>query len=195
MTVKKTADTVVGTRFVSNKGKVADIPMGVSIITTDVLVNGSVLLDGTPVTAPTSGKRNICKFAKCLVGTTTTSIKVATVGNQFKVGDQVMSKVGGKAYAITVIASASGVDTMTVGTAIDAPLSNGGFIYEAAAEAADTTSALKYSPVAITGTNIAVDVTSNLTVDAWAIAAVKRGEIGPVLLAALVANYAYISEI
>lgn len=312
MTVKKAADTSTSTRFVSNKGKIADLPMGVSISVTR-LVAGQVLLDGTPIASPSSGVFEACKFAKCLTGTTTTSVKVATVGNQFKVGDIVCSKLNGKAYAITVIASSNGVDTMTIGTAIDAPLSNGGFIYEAAAEAAGpvdatfniaydndtcsgltadatsdaltvapgklgevativgtigaagagnakvtvtsallaaaeeisvavanndtnlivatkiraalmanaaiaakfivggfndkvtlttideytaTGSTLKYpAPYAITGTNVLVDAASNLTVDAWVIAAVKAGTIGPLLLDALRLNYRYISEL
>lgn len=312
MTVKKAADTSTSTRFLSNKGKIVGLPMGASISTTR-LVNGQVLLDGTPIASPSSGIFEACKFAKCLAGTTATSVKVATVGNQFKVGDIVTSKLNGKAYAITVISSSNGVDTMTIGTAIDAPLSNGGFIYEAAAQAngpvdstfniaydndtcsgltADATSdaltvesgklgevativgtigaagvgnasvtvtsalladaevvsvavanndtnlivaekmraalmanaviaakfnvvgyndkvglvtsedytatgsTLKYpAPYAITGTNVLVDAASNLTVDAWVIAAVKAGTIGPLLLDALKANYRFISEL
>lgn len=195
MTVKKAADTSTSTRFVSNKGKIADLPMGASISVTR-LVAGQVLLDGTPIASPSSGVFEACKFAKCLTGTTTTNINVATVGNQFKVGDLVTCKLLGKAYAITAITSSGGVDSMTVGTAIDAPLSNGGFIYEAAAEAASNTSALKYTaPYAITGTNVLVDAASNLTVDAWVIAAVKAGTIGPLLLDALRLNYRYISEL
>jgi hypothetical protein len=195
MTVKKSSDSLTPTVWLSGKGKIADVPMGASVSVT-ALVDGSVLLDGSVLNAASSGVRTVAKYAKCLTGTTTTSVKVATLGNQFKVGDLVTCKLLGKAYAITVIASASGVDTMTIGTAIDAPLSNGSFIYEAAAEAASNTSALKdTAPEAITGTNVLVDSASNLTVDAWVIATVKAGMIGPLLLDALVANQKLIVEI
>lgn len=195
MTVKKSSDSLTPTVWINGKGKIADIPMGVSVSVT-ALVAGSVLLDGSVLNAASSGVRTVAKYAKCLTGTTTTSVKVATLGNQFKVGDIVTCKLLGKAYAITAISSSAGVDTMTIGTAIDAPLSNGGFIYEAAAEAASNTSALKdTAPEAITGTNMLVDSASNLTVDAWVIATVKAGMIGPLLLDALVANQKLIVEV
>lgn len=195
MTVKKASDSLVPSVWINGKGKIADIPMGVSVSVTN-LVAGATLLDGSVLGAASSGVRTVCKYAKCLTGTTTTSIKVATLGNQFKVGDIITCKLLGKAYAITAISSSGGVDTMTVGTAIDAPLSNGGFIYEAAAEAATNTSALKdTAPEAITGTNMQVDSASNLTVDAWVIATVKAGMIGPLLVDALVANQKVIVEV
>lgn len=194
MTVKKSADAQISSVFYSNKGKVADIPMGVSVSTAE-LVNGAILLDGTPVGAATSGIRKAVKMSLALAGSTSTNIKVATATNQFKVGDFLMSKVGGIAYAITVITSSAGVDTMTVGTAIDAPLSNGNYVYQAAAQAAATTSAFLVSPVAIVGTNTLVDNTTNLTVDAWVIAAVKKSSIGADVLSALKVNNAFIAEI
>ena len=308
MTVKKSVDTLSTTVFISNKGKVADAPMGVSVSGAE-LVNGSVLLDGSVVAEPVDGIAKVQKAVKCLAGTTTTSIVCYTAGNQFKVGDIVGSKVGGKAYAITEIVSdaATKKDTMTIGTAIDAPLSNGGFIYQMAAQSTgldaslniayandtcsgltdDATSeaevigtsqatkativgtigaagagnvavtissdlfedvvlsvavanddtnlivaekikqamyanetittyfdisgyqneivlvlksvvngaALKYTPYGITGTNIAVDTTTNLNVDVLVIAAVKAGTIGQELLDALLSNNKIISEV
>lgn len=129
MTVKKSKDTLSVTGFISNKGKVADAPMGVSVSTAE-LVNGSVLLDCSVLAEPSSGICKVQKFAKAETGSTTTSIKVKTAGNQFKVGDIIGSKTGGKAYAITEITSDSGtgLDTMTVGTAIDDP--TGGYVYQ-----------------------------------------------------------------
>lgn len=196
MTVKKSADTVSTTVFISNKGKVADSPMGMSVSGAE-LVNGSVLLDGSVVAVPAAGIAKLQKSVKCLTGTTTTSIVCLTAGNQFKVGDIVGSKVLGKAYDIESITTdaATGKDTMVISTAIDAPLSNGDFIYLMTAEAATDTSALKYTPYGITGTNTLVDNTTNLNVDVWVIAAVKEGTIGQVLLDALLSNNKLIAEV
>jgi len=306
MTVKKSADTLSKTVFMSNKGKVADAPMGVSVSGAE-LVDGSVLLDGSVIGEPSSGICKVLKSMKCETGTTTTSLKVLTAGNQFKVGDFVGSVVGGKAYAITDITASTIYDVMTVGTAIDDPLANGDFIYQMLAEStgldatlniayaddtcagltddatsyaitvggkqgtnativglieaagagnaavtvssdlfddevlsvavanddtavivaakiraaliANTTintyfdvigndvqvilvlksvvngAALIYTPYAITGTNVSVDITTNLNVDALVIAAVKSGTIGQELLDALLSNNKLIAEV
>lgn len=195
MTVKRASDSYNPTGFYSNNGKIADIPNGVTVVVAD-LVNGSVLPDCTAIGADSSGKRSVCKSAKVLAGSTATAIKVDATTNQFKVGDKIFyGALNTEHYAITEVATASGVTTLTVGTAIDTP-SEGGFIYENA-DVADgaTGSALKVSPVAITGTNMLVDTSDNMHVDAWVQAAVKKDTIGSVILAALVANYAFISQI
>lgn len=139
MTVKKSADTISTTVFLSNKGKVADSPMGVSVSGAE-LVNGSVLLDGSVVAVPAAGIAKVQKSVKTLAGSTTTSIICYTEGNQFKEGDIVGSKVGGIAQAITVIVSDSATkkDTMTIGVAIDDPLANGDFIYHMSAVTGST---------------------------------------------------------
>lgn len=170
--------------------------MGVSVSVVE-LVNGSTLLDGSVLAVPVDGICKVQKSVKALAGSTTTSIICKTDGNQFKVGDIVGSKVAGIAQTITAIVSdaGTGLDTMTIDVAIDAPLSNGGFIYEMAAVAAADTSALKYTPYAITGTNVYVDTTTNLNVDAWVIAAVKTGSIGQELLDALMSNNKFIAEV
>ena len=129
MTVKKSSDVIAPTRFISNNGKVADNPMGISIKTSE-LVNGSILLDGNVVGEPSSGICSVIKAMKAETGSTTTSIIVKTQGNQFKVGDFTGAKTAGIAYAITVITTdaGTGFDTMTVGTAIDDPLAGDGFV-------------------------------------------------------------------
>jgi hypothetical protein len=161
MTVKKSADTLSTTVFVSNKGKVADSPMGMSVSAAE-LVNGSVLLDGSVLAEPVDGIAKVQKAVKCLTGTTTTSIVCLTAGNQFKVGDIVGSKVGGKAYAITEIVSdaATKKDTMTIGTAIDAPLSNGNFIFQMAAESTGVDASLNIAYANDTCTGLTDDATS-----------------------------------
>lgn len=136
--ITKTSDVLVKKNIIN---RITDIPGGVSILLS-TLVAGSYVLEGTPLSAPSSGKRTVCKQAVILTGSSTTAIKVAELTHNFKVGDFIGTKTAGKAYAITSITNASGVDTLNVGTAIDTP-STGGFIYEMAAEAASNTSALK----------------------------------------------------
>ena len=107
------------------------------------------------------------------VGASDTQIKVAKFHN-FAVGNFIMSDVGGKAYAITAIDTTSSktYDTITIGTAIGA-VAKDGFIIEAAAQSADTSSALKYVPQTIVGTGKVVEKGGNIDTDAWLIAVTK----------------------
>ena len=134
--------------------RISYVPAGFSLSVAE-LVAGNILGEGTPLTAPSSGLRKVCKQAIILAGSTTTAVKVDATKNHFKVGDFIGVKTAGKAYAITAIATASGVSTLTVGTAIDA-VTEGAFIYQMAAEAASNTSALLNSPKVILGTGAVV---------------------------------------
>jgi len=107
--------------------RISDVPGGVSLVMS-TLVAGSVVAQATPLSAPASGKRTVSKQAIILAGSSTTAIKVEELTHQFKVGDFIGVKTAGKAYAITSIANASRVDTLTVGTAIDA-VTTWAFIY------------------------------------------------------------------
>lgn len=160
MTVKKSKDTLSTTGFISNNGKIADAPMGASVSTAE-LVNGSVLLDCSVLAEPVSGICKVQKYAKVEAGSTTTSIKVKTAGNQFKVGDFIGSKVGGKAYAISTITSdaGTGLDTMVVGTAIDDP--TGGHVYQMLAESTGLDATLNIAYDNDTCTGLTGDATSD----------------------------------
>lgn len=197
MTINRSVDNKYPTVWLSSENRVTDIPHGVSVKASE-LNNGTVLLDGSAIGRESSGICSVQKYAKALTGSTATDIKVNTLGNQFAVGDKIFSLLNGKHYAITAIVTdtATMIDTITVGTAIDAPLTNGGFIYENA-DVADgaTGAALAVSPVALTGTPVNVDTTSNIHVDAWVIGAVKYGTVGTVILDALKTNYSQIAEI
>ena len=94
-----------------------DIPGGASV-QLSTLINGNIIEQGTPLSAPSSGVRSVCKQAVILTGSTTTAIKVTNGKHNFNVGCFIGTKTGGKAYAITDIETASGVDTLTVGTAM-----------------------------------------------------------------------------
>lgn len=126
--------------------RVSDVPNGASLVLSTLIV-GNQVPEASPVSVPASGVRTYCKAGKIETGSTTTAIKILTGDHHFKVGDFLCAKEGGLAYAITGIVSASGIDTITVGTAIDADVD--GWVYEAGAESATTTSAFANSPDAI----------------------------------------------
>lgn len=161
-----------------------DIPSGASI-KLSTLINGNVIDQATPLSAPTTGVRSVCKSAVCLADSSTTVKNVTTGTHNFIVGNFVCTKEGGKAYAITDITTTSGVDAITVGTAIEAN-AEGSYIYEAAAEAAATTSAFKNVPVCIAGKAFTVNTAKVLeAIPAYVAASVKSGVIAPLYLAYL----------
>jgi hypothetical protein len=137
--------------------RISDIPGGISLVLSTLVV-GNAVLEGTPLSAPTSGKRSVCKQAQVLTGSSTTVFRVKAGCHNFKAGDYVMGIAGGLAYAVSAVATNVGAvhaddiaagyaatgdlyDTITIGTAIEA-VAVGGFIYQAAAQSATTTSAL-----------------------------------------------------
>ena len=150
------------------------------------LIEGTIVIEGTPLTAPTSGKRTVCKQAKILSGSTTTAIKVESASNHFKVGDVIGAKTAGKAYAITGVTVANGIATIVPSTAIDT-VTEGDFIYEMATVGA-TGSALKNTPDALLESAFVAPVASTtawIMADACLRADVKEGYIGAENLALL----------
>lgn len=164
--------------------RVADIPGGVSLVMS-TLTAGVVIPEGTPITAPATGIRTICKAAKLVASSNTTTFPVATATNPFKVGNFLCTKTGGKAYAISDISTTDGVDTITVGTAIDAQ--SDGWVYEAAAEAASNTSAFKNTPDSILGAPLEVPTNTQVIVmsSALVIALVLEDTVAPAYLTLL----------
>lgn len=166
MTVKRRKDTRTPRVFMH---KVADIRGGVSVKTSEL--GGDYLPEGAVLTAPDNGICHVVKTAQVVeaVEDSGTAIKVSK-NNNFKVGDFVMTKVGGLAYAITAIdrSSSKDYDTITVGTTLGA-IDKGAFIAEASAESESTTSALKYTPFSVVGTGRPIVEGDNLDTDAWVI--------------------------
>lgn len=165
--------------------RISYVPGGVSLVISN-LVAGVAVPEGTPLTAPTNGKRTVCKQAPVLTGSSTTVKKVVSGGHHFKQGDFLCTKEGGKAYAITTITTSNGVDSITVGTAIEATAA-GEFIYEATEEAATDTSAFKNTPEVILES--AFTVPSDTMVIQIAVALVRADIVadfmGPLYLAEL----------
>lgn len=169
MTVSRRKDSNVP-RVIMHK--VADIRGGVSVNSSEL--GGDYLKEGAALSAPVNGICHVVKVAEVVaeVAEAGVAIKVKK-GHNFKVGDFVMTGVGGKAYAISKIDETNkSYDEITVATTLGA-ISVGGFIIEAAAESASNTSALKYVPLAIVGTGKPVAKGQNIDTDAWVIGVTK----------------------
>lgn len=161
--------------------KLADIPGGVTVSAADL--TQSALLEGTPIGMGSNGLYHVVKCAKLTADAANNATAYTVLkGHNLKVGAFVALKEGGKAYAITAIAtnaSDSTSDDITVGTTLGLAATAGGFLYEAAAESATTTSALKYAPIALVGESYDVDG-SNLVVNAWTFGQIKEANIPPI---------------
>ena len=165
MTVKRRRDDHTSRVVVH---KVADIRGGVSVDIKEL--GGDYLLEGTPLSAPVNGVCHAVKIARIAgdVQTSETGIKVAK-GHNLRVGDAVMADEAKVATKITKVDdTAKDYDTITLKAAIG-ELKKGAIIVEAKEESSNA-SALKYVPVAISGSGVAIEPKSNLVVDAWVIA-------------------------
>ena len=152
--------------------KIADIRGGVSVNVTEL--GCDYLPEGTVLSVPVNGISHVVKTAKLTAAATdsATKYKVAK-GHAFKVGDVVMATTSAKAYAISAIdTSNTGYDELTVGTTLGVALSAGDQLMQAASEGASG-SALKYTPLALSGTGKPVEGGTNLDVDAWVIGVTK----------------------
>ncbi len=167
MTVKRRADAPTKTVFLH---RLADIRGGVGIKTSNL--GGDFLHEGTPISAPENGLCEVVKIARVSKAVTAAATEIEVdKGCQFKVGDFVMSKLKGKAYAITAIDKTNDAkDVITVGTALGEKIEVGGYIFEAEKESADNKSALKVIPAALCGTGNVVKQGDNIFTDAWVIA-------------------------
>lgn len=141
--------------------RISDIPGGVSLTVAD-LVASKIVEEGTPLSAPTSGKRTVCKAAKLVPGVSTTVFKTASETNPFKVGDVVTLGEGMIASAILTIETTAGVDTITTTEAIDDPT---GLLWLYQANAA-ATGATTYTADATLNIAYDNDTCAGLTADA-----------------------------
>lgn len=170
MTVQRRKDTRTPRVFMH---KLGDIRGGVSVKVSEL--GGDYLNEGAVLSAPEDGICHVVKIAVLSAEATNsaTDIKVHK-GHNFKVGDFVMANEGGKAYAITAIETADkAFDTIKVKTTLEVKIDKGGFLIEAAAESATTTSKLKYIPLSVVGTGKPIVPNSNLDTDAWLIGVTK----------------------
>lgn len=158
--------------------KIADIPGGVTVSVAEL--SQKVLAEGTAIGKDAAGLYHVVKVA-VLVATAAADATTYDVakGHDFKKGDFIMLKEGGKAYAITAIdASDATKDVITVGTTLGAA-AKGDAIYHADAESAGTASKFKYAPLALVGESYDVEPGSNLVVNAWTIGQIREANIKP----------------
>ncbi len=181
MTVRRRIDDTTPRVFMH---KVADIRGGVSIAVSDL--GGDWLREGALISASTNGICHVVKYAKVTanVAASGKAINVAK-GHNFKIGDFVMTAVGEKAYAIASIdVSNKDYDIINIGTALGA-IEKDAYIYESAAESADTSSAYKYEPLAVVGTGKPIIPNDNINTDAWLIGVTKGNDVPAALAAKL----------
>lgn len=170
MTVKRRKDTQTPRVLMH---KLADIRGGVSVNVTEL--GGDFLPEGAVLSAPIDGICHVVKIAKLTeeAGSSDTTIKVAK-GHNLLVGDVVMADEGGKAYPITKIDKTnSASDAVTVSTTLGVKIEKDAFLIQAKAESSTTASALKYVPLAISGTGKPVVQGQNFDTDAWVMAVTK----------------------
>lgn len=188
--ITKTSDALTKKNIIN---RISDVPGGVSI-DLSTLTAGVIIPEATPLAAPSSGKRKVCKQAKLLAGSTTTVFRVESATNPFKTDDIIFQQVGGKAYAGTVAKAvgtdSNGVlyDTITVDTALEAATA-GIYIYESSRTAGEGADTGALENAADTILKEAFQVPSATQViwmkDAFVRADVVEGCIGSLYLAAL----------
>lgn len=177
MIVKRSADTAQKRVFLH---KLADVPGGVSVKGSEL--GGDALYEGTPLGAPVAGICSVVKIAivQTAVGAAGKAIDVPK-GHHFKVGQFVMKAAGGLAYAITAIDTTNAnKDVITIGTTLGV-IALGDSIYEAAAESAVDTSALKVIAQSLVGTTVPVVANDNVITDAILIGVTRGNPIPSVI--------------
>ena len=160
--------------------QLADIPGGVTVSAADL--TQAVLYEGTPIGKDANGLYHVVKVAvvAAQAGASATTYTVKK-GHNFKVGDVIFFTKGGKAYAISAIATNSGdatCDDITVGTTLGAA-EVGAAVYQSVANGA-TSGAFKYEPLALVGESYDVADLANHVVNAWTIGQIKEANIPPV---------------
>ena len=187
MTVTRRKDTKTP-RVITHR--VADIRGGVSIKTSEL--GGDFLNEASVLSVPENGICHVIKIA-VLAAALTASAKTIKVkkNHHFKAGDFIMAGVGGLASTITAIdETETAYDTLTVDQALGA-FAAGTKLVQAAAKSTGTDSALKYTPLAISGTGKSVDPKSNMDMDAWIIAVTKDNPLPDCVASALKGIFNY----
>ena len=174
MTIQRAKDNRVVRAFTH---RVADIPNGVTISTAEFVQ--TVLKEGTPVGKdPVTGLYHPVKVAILTVAALATDVVyIVAKGHNFKVGDFIMLKPLGKAYAITAIATNAtdpNSDDLTVGTTLGAAAAIGDGIYQAAAQATTNVSAFKYQPIGLVGESYDIVAGENHIVNVVTIGQVRE---------------------
>lgn len=160
--------------------KIEDIPGGVTLAAADV--TQAVIGAGTPVGKDANGLFHVIKTAKAQANAANnaTTYKVLK-GHNIKVGDFLSTGALKIAYAITAIdTSNADYDTLTVGTTLGVAVTAGDILITAAAEATGNTSAFKYTPYGLLGSDVQIVSGDNHLVDVIVRGTVRDANIWPV---------------
>lgn len=163
--------------------KVADIPNGVNVATSD-LPDGAILPEGAVVGKDAAtGVFHVVKTAlvAAVAGAEATTYTVKK-GHLFKIGDVVMLKAGAKAYAITGISqnvADASCEDIRVSTTLGAA-AKGDALILAKAQTGGANSALPFgAPYAVVGDSYNVTAKGNIFANAWLVGVVKE-QVAPV---------------
>lgn len=156
----------------------ADISNGVNVATADFIQ--TFVAEGTPVGRDSNGLYHIVKTAEVAVavGTSDTTITVKK-GHNFKVGEHVFAKVGGKSYTITAIQTSqtdNSLDVITINTTLGIAIAVGSVIAQGEKEGASA-GAYKYKPIGLLGESYDVQTLSNCPANVVTIGQVKAANI------------------
>lgn len=139
-----------------------DVPNGGTIAISELTQN--TLAEGLPVSLGADGLYHVVKTATISTSADSDATTyVVEKGHNLKVGDVVMFKTGGKAYAITAIATNSTNSTnddITIGTTLGA--AKAGDVLIEASKAGASGSDFKYKPTGLLAYSI--DVKPNATI-------------------------------
>lgn len=160
--------------------KIEDIPGGGVVAVAD-LTQKSVE-EGTPVGIDSNGLYHVTKLAILSDDAANDATDYyVDKGHNFKVGDILAAEVGKKAYPITNIdASDVDKDKLTVATTLGVAFTAGAIVFQALAQSATTTSALKFNPVGLVGTGFDIVENDNHTSDIVVRGTIKK-EVAPIL--------------
>lgn len=105
--------------------RIADIPGGVTVNTTDL--GGAALVEGTPLCVGSNGLLNVLKTGKVVTAYTSgTSLEIAK-GSHFKVGDKIANEAGTMAATISAIDKTTNTskDVLTLAAGFSSGLAEG----------------------------------------------------------------------
>lgn len=160
--------------------KLETVPGGVCIAAAELVQTR--IKSGTPVGKDSNGLYHVVKCAKAQANATNTATDYRVVkGHNFKAGDILASATGAKAYAITAVTTSNtDYDILTVGTTIGVAITAGDIFLQSATESNTTGSALKYTPVGLTGEDNDITTGDNVLASVVVRSSVREANIPPI---------------
>lgn len=150
----KTTETPGKSPFISN---LETLPGGVTVAIADLVE--TTVKAGTPIGLDSgTGLYHVVKTAEAQDAATSSATDYKVLkGHNFKVGNFLTSALLKKAFAITSITTTeTDYDTLTLGTTLGVAIAEGDVLIEATAQATGNTSAYKYTPVGLVGSDFDV---------------------------------------